>query len=326
MVDEKALLYSLDSVVTLWQLKSWDYSGDFDGEKLKKRMKEREIFGSVVWEDAHYKFSHIHHKPYIIYSSWDIWLLDYPLIAIVWPRKMSVYQERVVRDFFAVLQQYHVVTISWWAPWVDSLAHTLSLQYWLATVMVLWAWFHYYLRSSKRHLLDEIVRSWWLIISEFRLREKPAPRTFPQRNRIIAGLSEMVFLPWAAKKSWSLITVDFAHKMHICVYGVASSIYDDESAGSNAYIAEWKIFPLIEFASCLDLYFTKKNPREKGVPALSPDQEVIYKIILESEMTVEDLVKASDRDLSNILSVLMELEIEWVVREVESGKRSVVAT
>jgi len=70
---------------------------------------------------------------------------------------MSDYQERVLRDFFLVLQQYHVVTVSGGAPGVDSLAHELSIQSGLPTVMVLGAGFRYCLRSAKRHLVQSVV-------------------------------------------------------------------------------------------------------------------------------------------------------------------------
>jgi DNA processing protein len=64
------------------------------------------------------------------------------------------------------------------------------------------------------------------VLSEFRLKQVPSRWTFPQRNRIIAGLADAVFVPAAGEKSGSLITVDFALQMHKDVYSVPGSIYD----------------------------------------------------------------------------------------------------
>ena len=69
------------------------------------------------------------------------------------------------------------------------------------------------------------------MISEFKLDQEPAQYTFPQRNRIIAGLSDVLFLPEAGKESGSLITVDFALQMQKPVYGVPNFIFSDKSAG-----------------------------------------------------------------------------------------------
>ena len=67
------------------------------------------------------------------------------------------------------------------------------------------------------------------MLSEFKLNSRPERYTFPQRNRIVAGLSDMVFLPEASEKSGSLITVDFARQMHKDVYGTPNSIFSPTS-------------------------------------------------------------------------------------------------
>jgi len=57
------------------------------------------------------------------------------------------------------------------------------------------------------------------VISEFKFTQQPQTYTFPQRNRIIAALSDVVYLPEASQKSGSLITLEFAQKLGKTIYG-----------------------------------------------------------------------------------------------------------
>jgi DNA processing protein len=293
---------------------------DVDTRELEQWMAERQIGAQVLSKEGHFAFGRMVRPPAILYTQWDVGVLDEPMISIVWPRKMSDYQERVVRDFFLVLQQYHVVTVSGGAPGVDSLVHELSLESGIPTVVVLGAGFRSYLRSARRHLLQGVVSAWGLVVSEFRLREKAAPWTFPQRNRIIAGLGDMVFLPGAAKESGSLITVDFADKMHVPVYGVPGSVYDEQQVGSNGYMAQGKILPLLHFDQCLDQYFSKKQwGQSQGLSDLQGEQKMVYEQLLSGDQSVHALVYLCQQDISVVLGILMELQLAWRVAEVESG-------
>ncbi len=323
MYCKKALLYSLDTSVTIGQLKQWNQMDFFDTKELESRMSDHKIDATIVWEDAHFKFVNIKNPPYVIYSQWDIGVLDMPIISIVWPRKISTYHEQVLRDFFENLKHFDVATVSWWAIWVDSLVHTLSIQYKIPTIMVLWAWFRSYLTWSKRHLLRKIMNSWWCILSEFRLWQKAAPRTFPQRNRIIAWIWDVVFLPWATSKSWSLITVDFARNMNIPVYTVPASVYDFDNSGTNDYLSKRYIWCVTDMQIFLERYFVRK---EEVIHKIKADYSDIQKDILHQlwtwESTLDLLMRWLSIDTSLLLSELSELELLWAVFESRSGVRA----
>jgi len=95
------------------------------------------------------------------------------------------------------------------------------------------------------------------VISEYKLGEKPSKYTFPQRNRLIAGLSDILFLPEAGEKSGSLITVDAALAMHTPVYATPGSIFAATSAGILKRIAQGDVKPIVDISGFLDTHFTK---------------------------------------------------------------------
>lgn len=319
------LLYSLDVSLSLNDIKEKKFDEyTYNSEKLQQlewKLSKHHIQTHIVWKDAHYKFSSIVSKPYIVYSQGDVSLLDKKLIAIVWPRKPSSYLQQVMGDFFEILKWYDVVTISWGAPWIDTLCHELSHQHHLPTVMVLGWWLWYYINSAHRHQLHKTIDHWWLVLSEFRLWEKPAKRTYPHRNRIVAWLSNAVFLPGAAQKSGSLITVDFAHQMHKPIASVPGSIYDECSQGTNEYIGTHKISALTDFEVFLDQYFHKKTKREtlQSHQLSEEEQTIIVSLSEQGTQSLEQLTHSTNYSLSDLMVHMMNLEIQWLVREKEMG-------
>jgi len=315
-------IYSLEPKLWLKELKSWEFDIDiYETDKIKSRMHKHDIQSHVVWEDAHFKFSKIVNKPYIMYSKGDLWLLDQKMIAIVWPRKVSPYITRVMEDFFDVLSQYDVVTVSGGAQGVDMLCHNLSYTHDIPTVMVLGQWLGHVMQTNKRHQIEEVYQKWGLVLSEFRLKQDPTNRTFPQRNRIVAGLAESIFLPWAAMKSGSLITVDFGLQMHIPIGTVPASIYEPSSAGTNAYISTHQIDAVTDFEGFLDAHYSKKAAGDLVADIATIDltdtQRSLVDFITEhGPSSAEWLSLWLDIWISIVMWELMELEMNGILKDI----------
>ena len=90
-------------------------------------------------------------------------------------------------------------------------------------------------------LYYEILNSGGLIISEYPLGSKPEKYHFPQRNRIISGLSDGVLVIEAKEKSGTLITVDYALDQGRDVYAIPGNIEKENSYGTNNLIKEGAI-------------------------------------------------------------------------------------
>lgn len=126
------------------------------------------------------------------------------------------------------LSYYDVVTVSGLADGIDMLAHTESIKQGVPTIAVLGGGLHHFLKT-KQSIIDDIISYGGLVISEFKLLSKPSAFTFPQRNRIIAGLSDLLFLPEGSISSGSLITVDFALSAHKPVFATPNQIRSTSS-------------------------------------------------------------------------------------------------
>lgn len=314
MYDKKWLIYSLDEEITLSDLKSWNYNNNIDCKAIENWLHQHNVKFQID-SDLNYKFSYVKSKPYIIYYKWNIELLNKNIIWIVGPRKNSPFWTQFLDELFKYLKSYDIATISWMAEWIDEYAHTLSMENNIPTIAVLWWWLWYFLGIYKRSFINKIVDNWWLVISEFKLKMKPTPYSFPQRNRIIAWLSNFVILPEAWEKSGSLITVDFALSMWKEVYWFPNTIFSETSRGINKYISENKIKCIYDIKSLLDWYFTKKTTQKKSSSILELDnnEKIIYKLLDKESLDINVLIERSWIDMSWLVVVLSMLEIKWLI-------------
>lgn len=326
VMNYQALLYSANDSITITDLKSGNYAGDFDVTRVKDWMDEHRVVCAVEGEDAyHHKFYNVRAKPYLYYSLWDISVLTNPLLAIVGPRKMSPYAQEVLEKLFLILQDYKLTTISGMADGVDSLCHSLSLRYHIPTVAILGSGLWTALSGSKKAQILSIAGA-WCVVSEFRLGQKATSYTFPQRNRLIAWLSHCLFLPEAWEKSGSMLTVMEACRMHRVVYGAPQSIFCLQSAWLLRMMQKWDVKVVADLEEFVHSEFTPLEELWISSSLSDPDDcNDVGRLILQaiSEMpwwaTVDFLGDKLCMNISEVLWALTELEVRGLVRVTTHG-------
>lgn len=312
------LRYSSSSSPNIWQLKDALFFPDDDIQDVADQMSKLWI-QAVCEKDSNYpsKLCRIKSQPYILYYQWDLSLLDKPILGVVWPRQPSIYAGKILDRLFKTADRYNIVTVSGMAPGVDQLAHRLSMEKGIPTIAVLWWGLGRFLQRPERHLIASIVQHGGLVISEFRLFQQPETYTFPQRNRIIAWLSDALFLPEASKKSGSLITVDFAHQMGISIYGTPYDIYSPQSQWLHEQMQLGIIKPIFDFKSLLTQYFSvKKQASKSNLPAqnLSESESKILSYLHKSQVcSLEFLSDAMQTSPLSLLSTISLLEIKQLI-------------
>jgi len=319
MISKKAIIWSSNNDITSKQLKElpdWLFEYD-EWTQIEERCAESSIEGTdFSSEHYHYKLSRLSSAPPVMYRKGDFSLLNKPLLALVWPRLPSVFLSSVTKDLCGLLWNYSIATVSWGAEWIDYLAHQCSIEQKVPTIVVLWWWFRRYRKRREWQFFEKVVAAGWLILSEWKLDQSPTSYTFPQRNRIIAGISDIVFLPGAAKWSWSLITVDFALQFGILVVTVPGSYYEPTCAGTNEYLCKKKIHGTTDLHHFLEQFFGQYAVGSKNyswaILELS-EQEKSVLGCLDSSLTITVLVERLGWELPIVLEVLLYLEVKNLV-------------
>lgn len=181
----------------------------------------------------------IYNPPKRIYAIGNIEILNKVGIAIVGSRKATEYGKKVAFRLSKDLSERDIVIISGLAKGIDSHAHIGSLNVQNGkTIAVLGSGIKVIYPKENIELARQIVRKGGCIISEYPPDDTPNKSNFPERNRIISGLSKGVVIVEASEKSGALITADFALEQGREVFAVPGNIYSTTSVGTNKLIQQ----------------------------------------------------------------------------------------
>jgi DNA processing protein len=145
--------------------------------------------------------------PFIIYYKGDLSLLNHnKKCGIIGSRFNSAYGKTNVFTIVPQLVVKNVVIVSGLAKGIDSFAHKAALQNDGKTIAVLGTGIEQYY-PKENELLQNDIGSLGLLISEFPPNVRPSQENFPLRNRLIAALSDVIFVVESSLKSGTMITV-----------------------------------------------------------------------------------------------------------------------
>lgn len=325
ILDKWGAIYSSDQKLTFTDLKKWNFPEMLDTTKIIAYAEKHHIY-SVSQEDTHYpqKLKNQIWAPFLFYYQGDLSLLDHDILGIVWPRNPSEYASQVMQALFVQAHKFQLITASGFARGVDQQAHALSLKYQIPTIAVLWWGFQHYLKGKDREILEAIVEKWWLVISQFKFDFEPTKRSFPARNKLLAQFIDVLFLPEAQEKSWSLITTEFAFQYKKPVYSVPAPLFSQQSAGVFSKMEEKKLTLISDFSLCLTQHFPLKN-KENQTPlvsqkiALIEPKLSIYNLLKQGAQSVENMLERLNLDYSVLMQELTMLEMDWYIGQSMPG-------
>lgn len=211
-------------------------------EKYVKYMEKHNIkIISCVSEAYPDSLNHINNRPVFLYLRGNINNLYDDCVAIVGSRKASTYGKYVARKISKEIADKNINVTSGLAIGIDKYAHLGALDSNLGKTIAVIATgisdMEVYPFENKR-IFERILEKKGTIVSEFKLGTKPTKYNFPQRNRIISGLSKKIIVVEAKQKSGSLITVDFALEQGKDIYAVPGNITSENSTGTNELLKQ----------------------------------------------------------------------------------------
>ena len=180
---------------------------------------------------------HAADPPLMLYAQGRLKLLGGEALAVVGSRNPTRQGTDNARAFSAHLSQAGFTVVSGLALGIDAAAHEGGLEGAASTVAVVGTGLDRV--YPKRHLaLARRIAENGLIVSEYSLGTPPLPENFPNRNRIIAGLTRGTLVVEAALKSGSLITARLASESGRDVFAIPGSIHSPQSRGCHALIKQ----------------------------------------------------------------------------------------
>lgn len=275
----------------------------------------------------------IYDPPILLYAAGDVSLLQNELaFCIVGSRYSSEYGITAASSIAFKLAGAGFTIVSGLAVGIDSAAHKGALRARGKTIGVAGCGLTVDYPSGNRALRKEILEK-GLIISEFPLDTNALAGNFPQRNRILSGLSLGTAVIEAGKRSGALITARYAREQNKDVFALPGNITSPNSSGTNELIADGAQV-LLSAENILAEYFVRypkyfrqdfgsySEEAYKSAACFYDDEfnDNIIKLLKDGEMHVDDIAKASGEDISKVNAHLTILQIKGLVRE-KPGRR-----
>ena len=241
---------------------------------------------------------------------------EYKYLCVVGSRKYSEYGRQAVEKLIAGLRGYPVVIISGLALGIDSIAHRAALEAGLKTIAVPGSGLDpkVLYPASHKQLAEKIVAAGGCLLSEFEPTFKATAYSFPQRNRIMAGLSDAVLVAEAELKSGTLITSKFATEYNRDVLTIPGSIFSPTSAGPHMLIrlGATPITTSLELLNALGL--KPETQTEKNYADCSPE-ELRALNILKTPTARDELIRALGMTTQDASALLSIMEIKGLIKE-----------
>ena len=184
------------------------------------------------------KLKTIYDPPISIYIKGNKNILNNTSVSIIGCRKCTRYGENVAKKFAYNLSLNNINIVSGLARGIDTYAHMGALAASGKTVAVVGNGLDSVYPPENRAVFEKIIETGGAVISEYVIGTKPVAKNFPERNRIISGVSSGVIVVEAKEKSGTLITVDFALEQGRDVYVIPGNIDNLNSYGTNELIKE----------------------------------------------------------------------------------------
>lgn len=242
----------------------------------------------------------------------------YKVLTVVGSRKHTTYGRDACEKIIEGLKGYDIIIISGLALGIDTIAHKSAIKNNLVTIAIPGSGFSEEVIYPRNNILlaREIVERGGAILSEFEPDQKAATWTFPQRNRIMAGLADAVLIIEAEERSGTLITARMALDYNKIVMAVPGEIFSDTSFGTNKLIKEgaYAITEARDILLALGINPQDENKKENKYEDCTQDELEILNILIEP-MSRDEIISKLEKETGEINALLSLLEIKGYVKE-----------
>lgn len=271
---------------------------------------------TINLEDKNYPqlLKEIQNSPKVLYYLGKIKSKE-DCFAIVGTRRYSHYGKQVALEIAGDLAEAGLTIVSGLAPGIDTFAHQAVIERGKRTIAVLGTGLDtksIYPKSNLK-LAKKILELEGALVSEYPSGTHGSEFTFPQRNRIISGISLGVLVVEAKEKSGALITANFAFSQKRKVFAIPGSIYSRNSRGCHRLIKRG--VKLVENAN--DILEELNLPTKKGGKELKGEtleENLILKTLKEEALYIDKVIEKTKLPASVVARNLAILEIKGKVR------------
>lgn len=244
---------------------------------------------------------------------------DMIYLAVVGSRKYTSYGKDICEKLIKGLKDYPIVIVSGLAIGIDTIAHKAAMTNGLTTISFPGSGLDnnvLYPRANIK-LAQEIINNGGCLISEFEPNAISQLYFFPQRNRLMAGISKAVLIIEAEEKSGTLITARMALDYNRDILAVPGSAFSSNSNGTNWLIKQGATPVTSSEDVLIALGFNIEKPKQTDAEKYADCGKDEMKIIglLREPMERDELIRASGLPVGSANALLSIMELKELIKE-----------
>ena len=294
-------------------------------EEYEKMLEKGIRFIPYYKEEYPDRLRELSDYPYALYVKGRLPQKKTKKAAVIGARKCTPYGEKYAVDYARVLAGCGVEIISGMARGIDGMGHRGALMADGRTYAVLGSGVDVCYPREHIGLYADIVKHGGGIISEQPPGTAPLAKNFPARNRIISGMSDVILVMEAGKKSGSLITVDLALEQGREVYALPGPVNSALSDGCNRLIRQGAGM-LLSPESFLEEWGIEKEAkigeggnRIKNEKKLESAEKLVYSCLGLYPKNPDQIAGETQLKIREVLAMLISLELRGYIREISKN-------
>ncbi|MCG9880878.1 MAG: DNA-processing protein DprA [Bacteroidia bacterium] len=269
-------------------------------------------------ESYPYRLRDIADAPTLLYGLGNFDLNATRIVGIVGTRKASDYGRTFTQELVNELKEHHVEVVSGLAMGIDGIAHKACVQHQIPNIGILAHGLDRIYPSQHQSLAKKMIECGGLL-TEFPSKTNPDRENFPKRNRIVAGLADVLVLPETAIKGGARITAEIAFSYNKEIMAVPGRVSDYYSQGCNYLIQDQKAHMITCAADLIALMGWEQKPSHAPKIDLfsqlsETDAKLVQFIRDKVKIGLDEMAFELQIDPGSLALQLLELEFSGLVR------------
>ena len=288
-------------------------------EVLKRNIK----FITFDSSDYPYMLSQISNPPMTIFYKGDLSTCNLDrTVAFVGSRRASLNGKDGVKRVISDLRNTDVCIVSGLASGIDAVSHESAINNNLKTIGVIASGFDYTYPESNKYLYEKIEQEAGAVISEYYPTFQPLKFRFPQRNRIVTGLSFGTVVGEAALKSGALISANLTLEQGRELMCIPGAINNVNTEGIYKLIKDGASIVTSgdDILNALGWEIKKAQPKNETNLSLNPQEKIIFDIIGVEPKGFDEIQAETKLETDELLSLLTMMEIKSLVEHIDGDR------
>ncbi len=297
--------------------------------KAEKELKfiEQKNISVFLIDDENYpnRLRQCPDAPHLIYSTSNIDMNVGKFVSIVGTRRCTNYGRDLVQDLVSGLKEMlgdDLTIVSGLAHGIDVAAHRAALYCGVRTFGIVAHGLDTIYPAANRNVAAEMVKRGGAVITEYPTATQSIPANFLARNRIIAGLADVVAVVESAARGGALVTAGIANGYGRSVYAFPGRVGDKASEGCNMLLRTTQA-GLIQCAKDLvkaEMWDYTAPKQQELFHNYSPEEQRVVDILSSGSVHLADIAIAMDMKSNSLSPLLIDMELKSIIEGVAGGR------